>query len=519
MPDILNIAFAGLLATVLLTRYDVPVVCGGVLASGAGEKVSVRILAPIILLGAIVLASFFPVSGGEELHAGAILPIGIATFITAFITSRLSRFPAVPYAFAGAVAGCARAMGSTAVWNAAAPMLISWICAPLLCGVLAAGIYKLHVIISAKHSAHVIKEEYNLLKVSSAASLLLLAAFAWNNSRLFTLMPASCYSPGITAAFAVGIALLTVLLNTGRLPKATWSVADTDLDVNSHSTLSVVLSMALTFLVFAATPLSAGTLFIAALTGISLVRGRALVDGDEIGRSVFAAVLAPIIGALAGYSLCRILDGDPVSTLIVSGLALSVAGVAFYLRWKESQSLRKQILRSREEQINSAQKSLSALEVKAEMTEKDLLGKLDIKRQELVDFAVGVSDQKKYMENIYEDLKEVRSMPDGADKNIRIDQMLSSLRERMYFTREMNDFYARSEVLHKDFNMRLSEAYPKLTENERKLANLLRQGFSSKYIASLMNITPKSVEINRYRLRAKLGLKRTDNLTQFIKSI
>ena len=34
-----------------------------------------------------------------------------------------------------------------------------------------------------------------------------------------------------------------------------------------------------------------------------------------------------------------------------------------------------------------------------------------------------------------------------------------------------------------------------------------------------MNITPKSVEINRYRLRAKLGLKRTDNLTQFIKSI
>ena len=53
----------------------------------------------------------------------------------------------------------------------------------------------------------------------------------------------------------------------------------------------------------------------------------------------------------------------------------------------------------------------------------------------------------------------------------------------------------------------------------RKLANLLRQGFSSKYIASLMNITPKSVEINRYRLRSKLGLSRSDNLIKFIKSI
>ena len=110
-------------------------------------------------------------------------------------------------------------------------------------------------------------------------------------------------------------------------------------------------------------------------------------------------------------------------------------------------------------------------------------------------------------------------MPDGPDKNLRLEQILSSLRERMYFTREMNDFYARTEVLHKDFNMRLAEAFPNLTENERKLANLLRQGFSSKYIASLMNITPKSAEINRYRLRAKLGLKREDNLVQFIKSI
>ena len=34
-----------------------------------------------------------------------------------------------------------------------------------------------------------------------------------------------------------------------------------------------------------------------------------------------------------------------------------------------------------------------------------------------------------------------------------------------------------------------------------------------------MNITPKSVEISRYRLRTKLGLKRSDNLVQYIKSL
>ncbi len=159
------------------------------------------------------------------------------------------------------------------------------------------------------------------------------------------------------------------------------------------------------------------------------------------------------------------------------------------------------------------------MEVKAEMTEKDLLNKLDIKRKELVDFAVGIGDQKRFMESFYEDLKAVRAMPDGEEKDARTDSLLSSMRERMYFTSEMNDFYARSEVLHRDFNLRLTEAYPNLTENERKLANLLRQGFSSKYIASLMNIAPKSVEINRYRLRCKLGLQRSDNLIKFIRAI
>ena len=120
---------------------------------------------------------------------------------------------------------------------------------------------------------------------------------------------------------------------------------------------------------------------------------------------------------------------------------------------------------------------------------------------------------------LQDELEEVRKLGTAEEKDARTDELLSSLRERMYFTREINDFYARSEVLHKDFNMRLREAYPNLTENERKLANLLRQGFSSKYIASLMNITPKSAEINRYRLRSKLGLERSDNLIKFIKSI
>ena len=65
----------------------------------------------------------------------------------------------------------------------------------------------------------------------------------------------------------------------------------------------------------------------------------------------------------------------------------------------------------------------------------------------------------------------------------------------------------------------MTERFPQLTKQERRLAMLLRLGFSTKYIAALMNIAPTSVEIGRHRLRAKLGLARGQNLTEFVKTI
>ena len=526
MLPILYIVITALLSVLFLSMRDYPVVRGCILASGAGEKLYMKILAPLLAAGIIVYCSLRPTpsvaSVSEALSLPSVkllLPIGIATLASAVLTIRISRFPAVQFAFIGAIAGLQRAYGSGWGWNVASAYLISWIIAPLLCGVLAALIYKLYVSIASRKKTHLIKRESRLLTFSGMASLLLVCAYAFNNAVLFCCMPISEYGTGLRgAAFSVLIAILATVITIKSAGVERDTIADSDLDITSESTFSVILSMAVVLGL-----ISAGFLRAAGLTATplpaGLARGGAFIDGDSIVKCIFAAVLSPLLGALTCYSLCRIIDGDIVNTLIVLGLAGLVAGVVLYLQWQARNNLRKQIVRNREQQVYNTRKSLSALEVKAEMTEKDLLGKLEIKRKELVDFAVGVSDQKRFMEKFYEDLRAIRALPEGPERNAGLDRLLSTLRERMYFSREMNDFYARTEVLHKDFNMRLAEAYPKLTENERRLANLLRQGFSSKYIASLMNITPKSAEINRYRLRAKLGLKREDNLVQFIKSI
>ena len=528
MQVLIFVIFSTLLVGSLVILRDVPIVNGAVLASGAGERLSVRFLWPVLVLACLVLPCVVP---GDFLSGTAsglfgpstpseILPVGMASVVAAMVAGRFSRNSAVPYSFIASLAGLALACNGQINTSLAVSYVLSWIAAPVLCALLAAGIYRLFALSPMS----------SLEGVSLIASFLLLAAFAVNYSLLFSFLSQSApVSVPVKAAVAGCCAILLYYIMRKEVLMATWNIADYELDINSQSISSILLSMTLVLVLFsspvpgmvglAATPLPVGVLFVSALAGISVTRQRALVSAKDMAGTLASAVLTPVLAFMLSYCLAKVVDGTVIGTLFSLILALIVAGVVVFFRWQSGRDLQKEILRSRERQVYSTQKSLSALEVKVEMTEKDLLNKLDMKRKELVDFALGIGDQKRFMEKFYEELKEVRSMPDGTEKDAMTDALISEMRERMYFTSEMNDFYARSEVLHRDFNLRLSEAYPNLTENEKKLANLLRQGFSSKYIASLMNITPKSVEINRYRLRSKLGLSRSDNLIKFIKSI
>ncbi|MGA9588773.1 MAG: LuxR C-terminal-related transcriptional regulator, partial [Salegentibacter sp.] len=61
--------------------------------------------------------------------------------------------------------------------------------------------------------------------------------------------------------------------------------------------------------------------------------------------------------------------------------------------------------------------------------------------------------------------------------------------------------------------------HPELTSNDLRLCAYLRLNLSSKEIAPLLNISVKSVEIKRYRLRKKMDLGRNVNLTDYILGI
>ncbi|AWX43528.1 hypothetical protein HME9304_00517 [Flagellimonas maritima] len=66
------------------------------------------------------------------------------------------------------------------------------------------------------------------------------------------------------------------------------------------------------------------------------------------------------------------------------------------------------------------------------------------------------------------------------------------------------------------FLKKLKKAHPNLSPNDIKLCAYLRLNLSSKEIAPLLNISARSVEIKRYRLRKKMDLTHDENLVNYI---
>ncbi len=71
----------------------------------------------------------------------------------------------------------------------------------------------------------------------------------------------------------------------------------------------------------------------------------------------------------------------------------------------------------------------------------------------------------------------------------------------------------------KDFLKEIKGKHPSLTSNDLRLCAYLRLNLSSKEIAPLLNISPRSVEVKRYRLRKKMDLPHEESLTNYILSI
>lgn len=309
-------------------------------------------------------------------------------------------------------------------------------------------------------------------------------------------------------------------------------------DFSVYTILSVGLSVSVVMLVFSfdavtallglrAAPLSPSSLIFAAIAGAEVVRRTKMVERDEYTKEALALILTPSGSLVIAYVIFA-LTGDNESfadftVMAAASLMLACLAFAEYVRRQKMQKqATERLVYSQQQQIYEHSRALHDMEMKVILAENQALhSSIEMKKQEVRNVALSIVEQKEYLESLNSIVKKLSKTKDEGERDMLIAELKVSLRQRLSYDRDVDSQYfaAQAENIHEDFNAKMMKNFPDLTQQERRLATLLRLGFSSKYIATLLNITPKSVEISRYRLRQKLGLSKGDNLVNFIKSI
>ncbi|WP_417289732.1 tetratricopeptide repeat protein [Corallibacter sp.] len=188
---------------------------------------------------------------------------------------------------------------------------------------------------------------------------------------------------------------------------------------------------------------------------------------------------------------------------IVFSLLLVVTVILLYNRYK----IRRKSFQLKEALLIKEKKSS---ELEAQLQKKEL----ELKSVELSSLTMSSLQKNKLLEDLSD---KVKAFGDNeASKSSFIKELNSIIKQGLNFDDNWATFQKHFNNVHPKFFKTLNLKYPNLTNNDLKACAYIRMNLSTKEVATLTNVTPKSVKMSRYRLKKKLNLGKEDDLKNFL---
>lgn len=149
----------------------------------------------------------------------------------------------------------------------------------------------------------------------------------------------------------------------------------------------------------------------------------------------------------------------------------------------------------------------------ADLEREELAKEIRLKQHELANTTLNIAKKNEMMLEIKDMLL---ANKDKFSHSQRYRSFIKKLDASISDTEDWNRFEVNFKELHEDFFERLLKAHPSLTPKDLKLCAYLKMNLTTKEIAPLMGITIRGVEIHRYRLRKKLDIDPSENLSNFL---
>ncbi|PHN99275.1 hypothetical protein CSC82_34880 [Rhodobacteraceae bacterium 4F10] len=200
-------------------------------------------------------------------------------------------------------------------------------------------------------------------------------------------------------------------------------------------------------------------------------------------------------------------------TTIILLIVFSIVTVSFA---KKNQSKKNEILK-----LNSNLKSLidSLKEKNKDLDNKkiEIENLLNLNEQTLFSKVLKISTYTDSIRKISEDIESyTNNNPKASSYLIKIGNKLNSLisEDELW-----EDFKIQFEKIRPDFFNKLKEVAPNLSVNDLKHCTYIISNLKSKEVAQLINVSPRSVETARYRIKKKVGLAKDENLYNYLSNL
>jgi ligand-binding sensor domain-containing protein/DNA-binding CsgD family transcriptional regulator len=146
---------------------------------------------------------------------------------------------------------------------------------------------------------------------------------------------------------------------------------------------------------------------------------------------------------------------------------------------------------------------------------EQLVQDVDKKNKELAVTNMNLIKKTELLNIIKADLK--NSTDSSTNRSIK--SVISTINKNVKEENTWNIFKEAFDSADNNFLKKVKENHPTLTPNDLRLCAYLRLNLSSKEIAPLLNISVRSIEIKRYRLRKKMNLPHETGLVEYLLSI
>ena len=144
---------------------------------------------------------------------------------------------------------------------------------------------------------------------------------------------------------------------------------------------------------------------------------------------------------------------------------------------------------------------------------------LEQKNRELAENSMYLVQNNEFLIKLIDDIQKISGDIGDKEKALKLmEGIVNSIDSKV-----REDSWHRFEIyfqrVHSGFQQNLTRKYPNLSHTELRLATFLRLGMNSKDIAAATFQTTESVKVGRSRLRKKLEVDKTMDLTTFLSQI